>query len=47
VQGLLPPIPTPFADGRLDVRSLHTMLDHIGPHVDGVLVGGSVGETRA
>jgi 4-hydroxy-tetrahydrodipicolinate synthase len=45
VQGLLPPIPTPFADGRLDVRSLHTMLDHIGPHVDGVLVGGSVGET--
>jgi 4-hydroxy-tetrahydrodipicolinate synthase len=45
MQGLVPPIPTPFADGRLDVRSLHALLDHIGPHVDGVLVGGSVGET--
>jgi 4-hydroxy-tetrahydrodipicolinate synthase len=45
VHGLVPPIPTPFADGRIDVPSLHAMLDHISPHVDGVLVGGSVGET--
>ncbi|MEO9175540.1 MAG: dihydrodipicolinate synthase family protein [Gaiellales bacterium] len=45
MQGLLPPIPTPFLDGRIDVRSLHAMLDKIEPHVDGVLVGGSVGET--
>jgi 4-hydroxy-tetrahydrodipicolinate synthase len=45
VRGLYPPIPTPFADGRIDVASLHALLDHIGLHVDGVLVGGSVGET--
>ena len=42
--GLIPPIPTPLQDGKLDVASLHRMLEEILPHVSGVLVGGGVGE---
>jgi 4-hydroxy-tetrahydrodipicolinate synthase len=44
VTGVVPPIPTPFADGRVDLASLERMLDHLAPSVDGVLVGGSTGE---
>lgn len=44
VTGLLPPIPTPFIDGRVDVASLIRLLEHLGDRVDGVLLGGSVGE---
>lgn len=42
--GILPPIPTPFKDGKPDFESLQRILDHLGDHVDGVLLGGSVGE---
>lgn len=45
VTGLLPPIPTPFRDGRVDFESLRRLVDDLRGHVDGILVGGSVGET--
>lgn len=45
VTGLLPPIPTPFKDGRLDLDSLRRLVNDLRGHVDGILVGGSVGET--
>jgi 4-hydroxy-tetrahydrodipicolinate synthase len=45
VTGLLPPIPTPLKDGRLDLESLRRLVDDLRGHVDGILVGGSVGET--
>jgi 4-hydroxy-tetrahydrodipicolinate synthase len=44
VTGILPPIPTPFLDGRVDLNSLRSMLDHLFESIDGVLVGGSTGE---
>lgn len=44
VTGFVPPIATPFRDGRLDLDSLKRLLDHIGDQVGGFLVGGSVGE---
>lgn len=47
VTGLLPPIPTPFADGAIDLDSLQRLLDDLGENVDGILVGGSVGETAS
>jgi 4-hydroxy-tetrahydrodipicolinate synthase len=47
VTGLLPPIPTPFLDGRIDLESLQRLLDDLGDNVDGILVGGSVGETAS
>jgi 4-hydroxy-tetrahydrodipicolinate synthase len=45
--GLIPPIPTPLRDGRLDEESLRRMIDRLGPHVDGVLYGGSISETTS
>lgn len=45
VTGLLPPIPTPFKDGRVDSESLRRLVNDLHGHVDGILVGGSVGET--
>jgi 1-pyrroline-4-hydroxy-2-carboxylate deaminase len=47
LSGFVPPIATPFRDGRLDVESLHRMLDDLGDSVTGFLVGGSVGETAS
>lgn len=47
VTGLVPPIVTPLIDGRLDLQSLHRMLDELAGHVAGVLVGGSVGEVAS
>jgi 4-hydroxy-tetrahydrodipicolinate synthase len=44
ITGLLPPIATPMKDGQLDVGSLRRQLDYLADHVDGYLVGGSVGE---
>jgi dihydrodipicolinate synthase/N-acetylneuraminate lyase len=44
VTGLVPPIATPFRDGRIDEESLRRQLDDLHDHVSGVLVGGSVGE---
>src|SRR5262249_41072007 len=45
VTGFVPPVATPFRDGRLDLVSFGRMLDDLAPHVQGVLVGGSVGES--
>jgi 4-hydroxy-tetrahydrodipicolinate synthase len=45
VSGIVPPIPTPFRDGRLDLDSLCRLLDGLLESVDGVLVGGSLGES--
>jgi len=45
VTGLLPPIPTPFRDGQVDFASLQRLIEDLRGHVDGILVGGSVGET--
>jgi dihydrodipicolinate synthase/N-acetylneuraminate lyase len=47
VTGFVPPIATPFRDGRLDLDSLKRMLEYIAGSVSGVLVGGSVGETAS
>lgn len=44
VRGLLPPIPTPFLDGKVDFDGLDRILEYLGDHVHGVLLGGSVGE---
>lgn len=44
VTGLVPPIVTPFFEGRLDLESLRQVVAYIGPTVAGFLVGGSVGE---
>jgi 4-hydroxy-tetrahydrodipicolinate synthase len=45
--GFLPPVATPFRDGRLDRDSLGRLLEHLAPHVAGYLVGGSVGEVAS
>lgn len=42
--GWVPPIVTPFVDGRLDLESLRRVVDYLAPVVSGYLVGGSVGE---
>lgn len=47
VTGIVPPIPTPFMDGRLDLDSLRRLLDDLYGNVDGFLVGGSLGETAS
>ncbi|HZS88210.1 MAG TPA: dihydrodipicolinate synthase family protein [Chloroflexota bacterium] len=44
VTGLVPPIVTPFYEGRLDLESLRQVVAYVGPTVAGFLVGGSVGE---
>jgi 4-hydroxy-tetrahydrodipicolinate synthase len=47
VTGIVPPIPTPFLDGRLDLDSLRRLLDDLFPTIDGVLIGGSLGEAAS
>jgi 4-hydroxy-tetrahydrodipicolinate synthase len=47
VTGVVPPIPTPFLDGRLDLDSLRRELDYYFESVDGVLIGGSTGEAAS
>lgn len=44
VRGILPVIPTPFSDGRFDVASFESLLDHMLPGVDGYTLLGSTGE---
>jgi 4-hydroxy-tetrahydrodipicolinate synthase len=44
ITGLIPPIPTPLANGEVDVDSLGRLVQALAPYVDGYLVGGSVGE---
>lgn len=45
--GLIPPIPSPLSDGRLDLHSLERVIEDIAPYVSGVLVGGGVGEVAS
>ena len=45
--GLVPPIATPFRDGSLDLPSFARQIDYLAGHVDGYLVGGSVGEVAS
>ena len=47
ITGLLPPIATPLKDGKLDLNSLRRQLEYLGDHVEGYLVGGSVGEVAS
>lgn len=47
VAGIVPPIPTPFLEGALDLDSLRRMLDELLPSIDGVMVGGSLGEAAS
>jgi 4-hydroxy-tetrahydrodipicolinate synthase len=47
VTGVLPPIPTPFRDGAVDLDSLKRLVDHLIATVDGFLVGGSTGEAAS
>jgi 4-hydroxy-tetrahydrodipicolinate synthase len=47
ITGLLPPIVTPMRDGEMDLDSLRSELDYLAPHVDGYLVGGSLGEVAS
>jgi len=45
ITGFVPPVATPFRDGRVDLAGFRRMLDDLAPYVQGVLVGGSVGES--
>lgn len=45
VIGSLPVIPTPFYQGKIDYDSLLRLFDHVFPHLDGVTVCGSTGES--
>jgi dihydrodipicolinate synthase/N-acetylneuraminate lyase len=44
IEGFIPPIATPMKDGKVDIASLERLVDYLSPHVQGFLVGGSVGE---
>jgi 4-hydroxy-tetrahydrodipicolinate synthase len=44
VTGIFPPIPTPLVDGRLDLDSMRRLLDNLFASIDGVMLGGSLGE---
>src|SRR5262249_2203778 len=44
LSGFVPPIATPYRDGKLDLDSLKRLIDDLAEHVAGFLVGGSVGE---
>jgi 4-hydroxy-tetrahydrodipicolinate synthase len=45
--GFVPPVATPFRDGRLDLDSFQRILDYIAGSIAGVLIGGSVGEAAS
>lgn len=47
ITGLVPPLPTPFLDGRVDLESIARQLEELHEHVDGVLIGGSTGEAAS
>src|ERR1700759_5370019 len=44
VSGILPVIPTPFANGRFDAESFERLVDHLFPGCDGYTLLGSTGE---
>jgi 4-hydroxy-tetrahydrodipicolinate synthase len=43
-RGLIPPVITPFRQGRVDGESIARLVDFCAPHLDGVVVAGSTGE---
>ena len=45
IAGVLPVIPTPFRDGRVDGASLRAMIERMLPSVDGYTLAGSTGES--
>lgn len=45
ITGVLPVIPTPFRDGRVDESSLQSMIERMLPSVDGYTLAGSTGES--
>lgn len=44
IEGILPVIPTPFADSRFDARSFDRLCEHMLDYVDGYTLLGSTGE---
>jgi len=44
LRGLLPPVITPFRDGKVDGDSIARLVDFCAPHLDGMVVAGSTGE---
>lgn len=43
-RGLIPPVITPFRDGRVDGDSIGRLVDACAPYLDGMVVAGSTGE---
>ncbi len=43
-RGLIPPVITPFRDGRVDGESIERLVEHCAPYLDGMVVAGSTGE---
>jgi 4-hydroxy-tetrahydrodipicolinate synthase len=44
IAGLLPVIPTPFAEGAFDAESFRRLVEHMDPHCHGYTLLGSTGE---
>lgn len=44
IEGLLPVVPTPFADGAFDAESFRRLIAHMDPHCHGYTLLGSTGE---
>lgn len=44
LEGLLPPVVTPLRDGEVDQESIARLVEHLAPHLDGMIICGSVGE---
>jgi 4-hydroxy-tetrahydrodipicolinate synthase len=44
IEGLLPVVPTPFADGAFDAESFRRLISHMDPHCHGYTLLGSTGE---
>jgi 4-hydroxy-tetrahydrodipicolinate synthase len=43
-RGLIPPMITPFHDGRVDGESIDRLVEACAPYLDGMVVAGSTGE---
>ena len=45
IEGLVPVMPTPLRDGRVDVESIESLVEWVAPHAGGMTVLGSSGES--
>jgi len=45
VEGLVPVMPTPFRDGQVDAEGIESLVTWVAPHVRGITVLGSSGES--